>query len=98
MRTFLQLDLLRVHDKKDDNAQVEQRNCGTFGTGLDTSDSITLRYLKPMNALTRRPYGQLTNYFHANLKLKNEAQKEGQIVRVHEEARCDGKNQAAVES
>ena len=34
-----------------------------------------------MNALTRRPYGQLTNYFHANLKLKNEAQKEGQIVR-----------------
>ena len=42
----MQLDLLRVHDKKDNNAQVEQRNWGTFGTGLGTSDSITRRYFE----------------------------------------------------
>jgi hypothetical protein len=57
-------------NKKDDNAHVEQKNWTHvrqwFGyQRYDNPDVVAL-----LNELVRGPYGQLLNYFHATLKLK----------------------------
>lgn len=72
--------------KKDDNAHVEQKNWTHIRQwfGYERHDHPEL--VEPMNALTRGPYGQLLNYFHASLKLKSKEHHEGRLVRTYHAA------------
>ena len=38
-----------------------------------------------INALAKGPYGQLLNFFHASLKLKEKERKEGRVRRIYDE-------------
>ena len=39
-----------------------------------------------INQLTKGPYGQLLNYFHASLKLESKEKKDGRVRRIYGEA------------
>ena len=73
--------------KKDDNAHVEQKNWTHirqwFGYERHDNPEVVAR----INALTRGPYRQLLNYFHASLKLEGKRRKEGRTVRIYGAAR-----------
>ena len=69
--------------KKDDNAHVEQKNWTHVRRwfGYDRYDNPGL--VEPMNVLTKGPYGQLLNYFHASFKLKSKQHLGGKLRRVY---------------
>lgn len=72
--------------KKDDNAHVEQKNWTHIRQWFGYERHDNPEVVEPMNELTRGPYGQLLNYFHASLKLKSKEHREGRIVRTYEAA------------
>lgn len=69
--------------KKDDNAHVEQKNWTHVRQwfGYERYDNPDL--VEPMNVLTKGPYGQLLNYFHASFKLKSKQHIDGKLRRVY---------------
>jgi len=69
--------------KKDDNAQVEQKNWTHIRQcfGYERHDNPDL--VGPMNALVTGAYGQLLNYFHASLKLDHKERKGGNVQRIY---------------
>ena len=69
--------------KKDDNAHVEQKNWTHVRQcfGYERHDNPEL--VEPMNELARGAYGQLLNYFHANLKLDHKEHKGGKVQRIY---------------
>lgn len=73
--------------KKDDNAHVEQKNWTHIRQWFGYERYGRIELLEPMNELTRGPYGQLLNFFHASLKLqRKEPQPNGRMKRVYEAA------------
>jgi len=73
--------------KKDDNAHVEQKNWTHIRQWFGYERYGRPELLEPMNELTRGPYGQLLNFFHANLKLRDKKlQPDGRLKRRYEPA------------
>jgi hypothetical protein len=72
--------------KKDDNAHVEQKNWTHIRQwfGYERHDNPAVVDL--INQLTKGPYGQLLNYFHASLKLESKEKKDGRVRRIYGEA------------
>jgi len=72
--------------KKDDNAHVEQKNWTHIRQwfGYERHDNPAVVEL--INQLTKGPYGQLLNYFHASLKLESKEKKDGRARRIYGEA------------
>jgi hypothetical protein len=70
--------------KKDDNAHVEQKNWTHIRQWFGYERYARPDLVEPMNELTRGPYGQLLNFFHATLKLvSKERQPNGRLKRVY---------------
>jgi hypothetical protein len=72
--------------KKDDNAHVEQKNWTHIRQwfGYERHDNPAVVDL--INQLTKGPYGQLLNYFHASLKLESKEKKDGRVRRMYGDA------------
>jgi hypothetical protein len=72
--------------KKDDNAHVEQKNWTHIRQwfGYERHDNPAVVEL--INKLTKGPYGQLLNFFHASLKLESKEKKDGRERRIYGEA------------
>jgi hypothetical protein len=72
--------------KKDDNAHVEQKNWTHIRQwfGYERHDNPAV--VKLINQLTKGPYGQLLNFFHASLKLESKEKKDGRMRRIYGEA------------
>jgi hypothetical protein len=72
--------------KKDDNAHVEQKNWTHIRQwfGYERHDNPAVVEL--INRLTKGPYGQLLNFFHASLKLESKEKKDGRVRRMYGEA------------
>jgi len=73
--------------KKDDNAHVEQKNWTHIRQWFGYERHDNPDAVERINALTRGPYRQLLNYFHASLKLEGKKRKEGRTVRIYGAAR-----------
>jgi len=69
--------------KKDDNAHVEQKNWTHIRQcfGYERYDNPEVVVL--INALVKGPYGQLLNFFHANLKLERKERRAGRVRRIY---------------
>jgi hypothetical protein len=69
--------------KKDDNAHVEQKNWTHIRQwfGYERHDNPAVVEL--INKLTKGPYGQWLNYFHASLKLEGKEKKDGRVRRIY---------------
>lgn len=72
--------------KKDDNAHVEQKNWTHIRQWFGYERHDNPEVVAMINELVTGPYGQLLNYFHASLKLKNKEKKNGRIVRKYTQA------------
>jgi hypothetical protein len=72
--------------KKDDNAHVEQKNWTHIRQWFGYERHDNPEVVEMINELVTGPYGQLLNYFHASLKLKNKEKKNGRIVRQYDAA------------
>jgi len=72
--------------KKDDNAHVEQKNWTHIRQwfGYERHDNPAV--VEMINQLTKGPYGQLLNFFHASLKLESKEKKDGRARRIYGEA------------
>src|SRR5713101_3870487 len=69
--------------KKDDNAHVEQKNWTHIRQCFGYERHDNPEVVEPMNALAKAAYGQLLNYFHANLKLDHKERKAGKVRRIY---------------
>src|SRR5512136_614527 len=69
--------------KKDDNAQVEQKNWTHIRQCFGYERHDNPEVVEPMNALVKGAYGQLLNYFHASLKLDHKERKAGKVRRIY---------------
>jgi len=69
--------------KKDDNAHVEQKNWTHVRQCFGYERHDNPEVVEPINALAKGAYGQLLNYFHANLKLERKERVEGWVRRVY---------------
>ena len=70
--------------KKDDNAHVEQKNWTHIRQWFGYERYGRPELVEPLNELTRGPYGQLLNFFHASLKLESkERQENGRVKRIY---------------
>jgi hypothetical protein len=69
--------------KKDDNAHVEQKNWTHIRQCFGYERHDNPEVVEPMNELVKGAYGQLLNYFHANLKLERKEHKGGRIQRIY---------------
>jgi hypothetical protein len=72
--------------KKDDNAHVEQKNWTHIRQCFGYERHDNPEVVELINALVKGAYGQLLNYFHANLKLERKERKGGRLKRVYGEA------------
>ena len=72
--------------KKDDNAHVEQKNWTHIRQwfGYERHDNPAV--VEMINRLTKGPYGQLLNFFHASLKLESKEKKDGRARRIYGDA------------
>jgi hypothetical protein len=72
--------------KKDDNAHVEQKNWTHIRQwfGYERHDNPAV--VEMINQLTKGPYGQLLNFFHASLKLESKEKKDGRARRIYGDA------------
>ncbi|HEY3861476.1 MAG TPA: hypothetical protein VGO59_06260 [Verrucomicrobiae bacterium] len=72
--------------KKDDNAHVEQKNWTHIRQwfGYERHDNPAVAEL--INRLTKGPYGQLLNFFHASLKVERKEKKDRQVRRIYGDA------------
>ena len=73
--------------KKDDNAHVEQKNWTHIRQWFGYERHDNPEVVGRINALTRGPYGQLLNYYHACLKLEGKERRKGRLVRKYGPAR-----------
>jgi len=74
-------------NKKDDNAHVEQKNWTHVRQWFGYQRYDNPEVVELLNELVRGPYGQLLNYFHATLKLKEKALVAGgRTRRIYERA------------
>ena len=73
--------------KKDDNAHVEQKNWTHIRQWFGYERHDNPGVVEQINMLTRGPYRQLLNYFHACLKLERKERREGRLVRIYGEPR-----------
>jgi hypothetical protein len=69
--------------KKDDNAHVEQKNWTHIRQCFGYERHDNPEVVEPINALVKGAYGQLLNYFHANLKLQRKERKGGRVRRIY---------------
>lgn len=69
--------------KKDDNAHVEQKNWTHIRQWFGYERHDNPEVVERINALTRGPYGQLLNYYHACLKLEGKERRKGRTVRIY---------------
>jgi hypothetical protein len=69
--------------KKDDNAHVEQKNWTHIRQCFGYERHDNPEVVEPMNVLVKGAYGQLLNYFHANLKLERKERKGGKVQRIY---------------
>ena len=69
--------------KKDDNAHVEQKNWTHVRQCFGYERHDNPEVVEPINALAKGAYGQLLNYFHANLKLERKERVEGRVRRIY---------------
>ena len=69
--------------KKDDNAHVEQKNWTHIRQWFGYERHDNPEVVGRINELTRGPYGQLLNYFHASLKLERKERREGRLMRIY---------------
>ena len=74
-------------NKKDDNAHVEQKNWTHVRQWFGYERYDNAEAVEPINELVRGPYGQLLNYFHANLKLERTELHHGQLKKIYQAAR-----------
>jgi hypothetical protein len=72
--------------KKDDNAHVEQKNWTHIRQCFGYERHDNPEVVELINALVKGAYGQLPNYFHANLKLERKQRIEGRLRRVYGES------------
>ena len=73
--------------KKDDNAHIEQKNWTHIRQWFGYERHDNHEVVGRLNALTRGPWHQMLNYFHASLKLeKKERTPEGKIRRLYKKA------------
>ena len=73
--------------KKDDNAHVEQKNWTHIRQWFGYERHDNPEVVERINALTRGPYRQLLNYYHASLKLEGKKREDGRTVRIYGAAR-----------
>jgi hypothetical protein len=73
--------------KKDDNAHVEQKNWTHVRQWFGYERYDNVEAVEPINELVRGPYGQLLNYFHANLKLERTERQDGKLKKIYQAAR-----------
>ena len=73
--------------KKDDNAHVEQKNWTHIRQWFGYERHDNPEVVGRINALTRGPYGQLLNYYHACLKLERKDRRADRLVRIYGEPR-----------
>jgi hypothetical protein len=69
--------------KKDDNAHVEQKNWTHIRQWFGYERHDNPEVVERINALTRGPYGQLLNYYHACLKLEGKKREAERTVRTY---------------
>jgi hypothetical protein len=72
--------------KKDDNAHVEQKNWTHIRQCFGYERHDNPEVVELINTLVKGAYGQLLNYFHANLKLERKERVEGGLRRVYGQA------------
>src|SRR5580658_7068351 len=72
--------------KKDDNAHVEQKNWTHIRQWFGYERHDNPEVVELINQLTKGPYGQLLNFFHASLKLESKEKKDGRVRRIYGEA------------
>jgi hypothetical protein len=72
--------------KKDDNAHVEQKNWTHIRQCFGYERHDNPEVVELINTLVKGAYGQLLNYFHANLKLERKDRVEGRLRRVYGQA------------
>ncbi len=72
--------------KKDDNAHVEQKNWTHIRQCFGYERHDNPEVVELINTLVKGAYGQLLNYFHANLKLERKERVEGRLRRVYGQA------------
>jgi hypothetical protein len=72
--------------KKDDNAHVEQKNYTHIRQcfGYERHDNPEVVDL--INALIKKAYGPLLNFFHASLKLESKERVQGRLKRIYGKA------------
>jgi hypothetical protein len=69
--------------KKDDNAHVEQKNWTHIRQCFGYERHDNPEVVERINALAKGAYGQLLNFFHANLKLECKERTEGRCRRIY---------------
>ena len=69
--------------KKDDNAHVEQKNWTHIRQCFGYERHDNPEVLTLINTLAKGAYGQLTNFFHASLKLERKEQTDGHFNRIY---------------
>jgi hypothetical protein len=69
--------------KKDDNAHVAQKNWTHVRQNFGYERHDNPEVVEPIHVLVKGAYGQLLNYFHANLKLKRKERSEGRLKRIY---------------
>jgi hypothetical protein len=72
--------------KKDDNAHVEQKNWTHIRQWFGYERHDNPEVVEMINQLTKGPYGQLLNFFHASLKLESKEKKDGRARRIYGDA------------
>lgn len=69
--------------KKDDNAHVEQKNWTHIRQCFGYERYDNPEVVELINVLVKGAYGQLLNFFHANLKLERKERIQGRVKRVY---------------
>lgn len=69
--------------KKDDNAHVEQKNWTHIRQCFGYERHDNPEVVELINTLVKGAYGQLLNYFHANLKLERKERIDGRLRRIY---------------
>lgn len=72
--------------KKDDNAHIEQKNWTHIRQCFGYERHDNPEVVELINALIKKTYGPLRNFFHASLKLESKERTPGRIKRIYGDA------------
>jgi len=72
--------------KKDDNAHIEQKNWTHVRQCFGYERHDNPEVVELINALIKKTYGPLRNFFHASLKLERKERTPGRLKRIYGEA------------